>query len=205
MTATDVYSGWVSLRSLLNKAWKWTFEALADVRTTLPFPFLEYHSDNGSEFINESVAKWCKDERVNFTRSRSYKKNDNCFVEHKNDKWVREYIGYDRMTTTGELAALATVYLSREPLLNCFMPSMKLKSKVKTGSKEIKKYDEPLSPYRRLMDSTELRPEVTDNLTRLYLLYNPVILLHDVNVAVIKLREAIESHILVRLPKNHTN
>jgi hypothetical protein len=87
LTATDVYSGRVSLRGLLNKAWKWTFEALTDVRKTLPFPFLEYYSDNGSEFINESVAKWCKDEHVPFTGSRSRKKNDNCFVEQKKDSW----------------------------------------------------------------------------------------------------------------------
>jgi hypothetical protein len=71
---TIVYSGRVSLRGPLNKAWKWTSEALDDVRTTLPFPFSEYHSDNGSEFINESVAKRCLDERVNFTCGRSYKK-----------------------------------------------------------------------------------------------------------------------------------
>ncbi|MDR3341825.1 MAG: hypothetical protein LBT14_03375 [Treponema sp.] len=68
------------------------FRALADGRATLPFPFLEYHRDNGSEFSNESVAKWCQDEHVNFTRSRSHKKNDPCFVEQKNDTCVREYI-----------------------------------------------------------------------------------------------------------------
>jgi hypothetical protein len=101
LTATDVFSGWVSLRGLLNKAWAWTFEALADVRKTLPFPFLEYHSDNGSEFINESVASvakqkpWCEDEHVPFTRSRSHKKNDNAaympsFVEQKNDHAAKQ-------------------------------------------------------------------------------------------------------------------
>jgi hypothetical protein len=201
LTATDVFSGGVSLRGLLNKAWKWTFDALADVRATLPFPFLEYHSDNGSEFINESVAKWCHDEHVNFTRSRSHKKNDNCFVEQKNDKCVREYIGYDRMTTTGELASLTSVYLSLEPLLNFFMPSMKLLSKVKTGSKEIKKYDAPLSPYQRLLHSGQLLPEVKAKLTGLYCLYNPVLLQHDVNVAVLNLRETIELHFALQAPK----
>jgi hypothetical protein len=193
LTATDVYSGWVSLRGLLNKAWKWTFEALTDVRKTLPFPFLEYHSDNGSEFINESVAKWCKDEHVPFTRSRSHKKNDNCFVEQKNDKCVREYVGYDRMTTNGDLACLSAVYGSLEPLLDFFMPTMKLVSKVKTGSRDTKKYDEARSPYQRLLESKAMEQSVKDSLTKLYALYNPVILQHDVNVAVVKLRESLEA------------
>jgi hypothetical protein len=82
---------------------------------------------------------------------------------------------------------------------------MKLLRKVKTSSKEIKKYDAPLSPYRRLLDSPELRPEAKDNLTRLCLLYNPIILQHVVNVAALKLREAIESRSLARLPQNDAN
>jgi hypothetical protein len=196
LTATDVFSGWVSLRGLLNKAWvrcfanAWTFDALANVRSTLPFPFSEYHSDNGSEFINESVAQWCNDEHVPFTRSRSYKKNDNCFVEQKNDKCVREYVGYDRLTTNDDLALLNAVYHSLEPLLDFFMPTMKLLSKVKVGSKEIKKYDEPISPYHRLMNSETLTQDVKDNLQGRYGLYNPVLLQDDVNKAVSALRDA---------------
>jgi transposase InsO family protein len=190
LTATDVFSGWVILRGLLNKAWKWTFDALSDVRATLPFPFLEYHSDNGSEFINDAVDKWCENEHVPFTRSRSHKKNDNCFVEQKNDKCVREYIGYDRMTTNDQLALLNSVYPSLEPLLDFFMPTMKLLSKVKVGSKEIKKYDKPVSPYHRLMESSALSRNVKDSLQQLYRLYNPVLLQNDVNKAVSALRQA---------------
>jgi hypothetical protein len=150
----------------------------------------KFPRDNGSEFINETVAKWCEDEHVPFTRSRSHKKNDNCFVEQKNDKCVREYIGYDRMTTNDDLALLNTVYHSLEPLLDFFMPTMKLLSKVKIGSKEIKKYDEPRSPYQRLMESPALTQEVKDNLQRLYRLYNPVLLQDNVNKAIDALREA---------------
>jgi hypothetical protein len=201
LTATDVYSGWVSLRGLLNKAWKWTFDALGNVRSTLPFPFLEYHSDNGGEFINESVAKWCENEHVPFTRSRSHKKNDNCFVEQKNDKCVREYIGYNRLTTNDDLACLNAVYRSLEPLLDFFMPTMKLLSKEKVGSKETKKYDEARSPYQRLMESEELDKSVKDSLTKLCALYNPVILQHDVNVAVVKLRESLDGLSASKHPK----
>jgi hypothetical protein len=68
LTATDVYSGWVELRPTLNKAHKWVFEALLDVKSSLPFPLAGIDSDDGSEFINSALLKWCRDERIQFTR-----------------------------------------------------------------------------------------------------------------------------------------
>jgi hypothetical protein len=79
LTATDDYSGWVELRPTLNKAHKWVFEALLDITSSLPFPLTGIDSDNGSEFINSALLKWYRDERIQFTRSRAYRKNDNCF------------------------------------------------------------------------------------------------------------------------------
>jgi hypothetical protein len=86
--AADVYSGWVrtlvrELRPLLNKAQKWVMEALPDIKTSLPFPLSGIDSDNGSEFINRSLLAWYDSSHITFTRSRPYKKNDNCFVEQK--------------------------------------------------------------------------------------------------------------------------
>jgi hypothetical protein len=81
--ASDVASGWVELRSLLTKAQKWMIETLSDIRTSLPFPLLGVDSDNGNEFINRFLLAWCDANRITFTRSRPYKKNNNCFVEQK--------------------------------------------------------------------------------------------------------------------------
>jgi hypothetical protein len=88
LTATDVYSGWVELRPTLNKAHKWAFEALADIRASLPFPLLGIDSDNGSEFINHAVLKWCQEHTIQFTRTRPYRKNDNCDVEQEKNSAV---------------------------------------------------------------------------------------------------------------------
>ena len=99
-------------------------------------------------------------EGIAFTRSRSHKKNDNCFVEQKNAAVVREYVGYYRLEGIQEQALLADIYRPLAPLLNFFMPTQRLKSKTRVGSKEIKVYDEPRSPFQRLMDSAEL-PQVT--------------------------------------------
>jgi hypothetical protein len=193
LTATDVASLWICLYSLLNKAHRWTFAALKDIHTGLPFPLREFHRDNGSEFINHLITDWHRNPScpIPFTRSRDHKKNDNCFVEQKNGAVVREYIGYDRLEGEALRDRLAAVCRSLVPLLNFFMPTMKLESKVKVGSKEIKKYDAPRSPYQRLMESEALSSEVKAELIRLYGLYNPVRLQHNVNEAVLALREAL--------------
>ena len=189
LTATDVASGWLELRPMLNNAQKWTFQALSNIYASTILPVLEFHSDNGSEFINNYSEAWCKNNGIPFTRSRSNKKNDNCFVEQKNGAVVREYIGYDRLEGTEEQALLAAVYQPLVPLLNFFMPTQKLKSKTRIGSKEIKVYDEPKSPFHRLMESAKTPQKTKDLLLQKITLYNPVKLQHNVNGAIIRLRQ----------------
>jgi transposase InsO family protein len=162
---------------------------LTDIKNSVPLPVLEFHSDNGSEFINNYTETWCKGNGIPFTRSRDHRKNDNCFVEQKNGAVVREYVGYDRLEGMEEQALLAAVYQPLAPLLNFFMPTQKLKSKTRVGSKELKVYDEPKSPFQRLMESPET-PENTKNaLLAQIALYNPVELQHTVNKAIIRLRQ----------------
>jgi hypothetical protein len=189
LTATDVASGWIELRSLLNNAQSWTFKALTDIKNTVPLPVLEFHSDNGSEFINHATEIWCTTEKLPFTRSRDQKKNDNCFVEQKNGAVVREYVGYDRLSGFEEQALLAAVYAPLVPLLNFFMPSRKLSGKTRIGSKEIKSYDEPRSPFQRLLECSELPQDCKDTLKAQYGLYNPVELQQNVNKAILRLRQ----------------
>jgi hypothetical protein len=185
LDATDVFSGWVELRPTLNKAHKWVFEGLENIRASLPFPLLGLDSDNGGEFINSALFKWCQAEHIKFTRSRAYRKNDNCFVEQKNNSCVRNFVGYDRYTTPAHRDALAAVYRSLCPLLNYFIPTIKLLSKTRVGSKIIKVYDKNvLSPYQRLLASPDLSDEVKAELARRYEQYNPVKLQQEVHDAV---------------------
>jgi hypothetical protein len=185
LTATDVYSGWVELRPTLNKAHKWVFEALEGIQASLPFPFLGLDSDNGSEFINSALLKWCRQENIQFTRTRAYRKNDNCFVEQKNNSCVRNFVGYGRFSTDNERDALAAVYRPLCPLLNFFIPTQKLLSKTRVGSNIKKVYDKnALSPYQRLLASPDLSDEVKMKLAKQYKLYNPVRLQQEVHNAV---------------------
>lgn len=72
------------MQAVKNKAQCNVFEGLKQIRSRLPFLLLGIDSDNGSEFINGHLQHYCEDEHITFTRSRPYRKNDNCYVEQKN-------------------------------------------------------------------------------------------------------------------------
>ena len=134
------------------------FAAIRDIREALPFPLLGIDSDNGSEFINNELLRYCKDKRITFTRSRAYRKNDGCYVEQKNWSVVRRNVGYARFDTAEELAVLNGLYAVLREHTNFFMPSAKLVSKTRDGAKVTKHYDGPKTPYARVL----LSEHVTD-------------------------------------------
>jgi transposase InsO family protein len=198
LTVTDVFSGWVELRALLNKAQKWTFVELSALPAALPFPLLGIDSDNGSEFINRTLSSWCDKNSITFTRSRPYHKNDNCFVEQKNLACVRDYVGYARFDTASEREILASVYHALCPLLNYFLPTVKLIDKTRVGSRVRKVYDQPVSPYQRLLSSPDLPEKAKAELKRQYQCYNPVLLQQEVHRAVDTLMDLHRQKDLVR-------
>ena len=166
LTLTDVHSGWTENRALLNKAHRWVKEAVADVKEKLPFQMKGIDSDNGSEFKNTQLLQWCKSNEVIFTRSRSHKKNDNCFVEQKNDSVVRRIVGYYRFEGEAARMVMADLYEQYNKLVNFFFPSMKIISKQRVEAKVIKKYDAAKTPYRRLMESSDVSEAVKADLLR---------------------------------------
>ena len=170
---TDVTSGWTETRAVKNKAQKWVFEALEDIIATLPFPVLGIDSDNGSEFINHHLIKFCRESEITFTRSRPYRKNDNCFIEQKNYSVVRKTVGYLRHDTEEEQFVLNEIYDHLRLYTNFFQPSMKLMEKIRIGSKIKKRYDTPMTPFRRLMASPDINQEAKYELQAAYDALNP--------------------------------
>ena len=166
LTLTDVHSGWTENRALLNKAHRWVKQAVADVKEKLPFQMKGIDSDNGSEFKNMQLLQWCKSNEVIFTRSRSHKKNDNCFVEQKNDSVVRRIVGYYRFEGEAARMVMADLYEQYNKLVNFFFPSMKIIAKQRVEAKVIKKYDTAKTPYRRLMESSDVTEAVKAELCR---------------------------------------
>ena len=171
---TDVATGWTETRAVRNKAQVHVFAAIREIRAALPFPVLGIDSDNGSEFINRELYRYCEEKRITFTRSRAYKKNDGCYVEQKNWSVVRRNVGYARFDTPEELAALNELYAVLREHTNFFMPSSKLLSKTRDGAKVTKRYDTPQAPYARVLASEHVTEAAKRRLTRRYAKLNPV-------------------------------
>jgi hypothetical protein len=146
LTVTDIATGWTEVRSVRNKAARHVFAALVEIQAVLPFPLLGIDSDNGSEFINQHLLRWCISQQITFTRSRPANKNDGCHVEQKNWDIARRTVGYWRYDTAGELAVLNQIWAALSPLINLFTPQQKLISKTRAGAKVIKRYDTAQTP-----------------------------------------------------------
>jgi hypothetical protein len=170
---TCVATGWTECRGVRNKAQRWCFEALMDIEGSLPFPLLGLDSDNGSEFINDQLFRYCTERGITFTRSRPYRKNDNCFVEQKNWPVVRQNVGYGRYDTSAELEVLNELYAHLRLYVNFFQPQMKLVSKTRRGAKLTKRFDQARTPYQRVLASPHVSAEIKAALTRTYLELNP--------------------------------
>jgi len=154
---TDILSGWTETRAVWNRGARGVQAQIAKIESGLPFPMLGFDCDNGSEFLNHHLVDYFldrDDERVAFTRSRPYRKNDNAHVEQKNWTHVRQLVGYDRLADPRFVVLLNDLYTTAwNPLRNFFMPVMKLKSKERVGAKIVKRYDQPQTPYQRLLAS----------------------------------------------------
>ena len=139
---TDIATGWVEMIAVKNKAQVWVFGGIKSIKERLPFPILGIDSDNGSEFINAHLLRYCQKEHITFTRSRPYRKNDSCFVEQKNWSVIRRAVGYGRYDTDKELNILNELYSYLRLYVSFFQPVRKLIKKERIGSKITKTYDE---------------------------------------------------------------
>ena len=179
LTMTDVATGWTECAALRNRGQQAVFEGLVLARQRLPFALRGIDSDNGSEFINAHLLRYCQDEQLTFTRSRPYKKNDQAYVEQKNWTIVRQLVGYDRLESLSAYEALGALYEVIRLYVNFFQPSMKLVSKEREGSKVKKKYDQAKTPYQRVLESEQVSEEVKARLRQQYATLNPMALLRQ--------------------------
>jgi len=179
---TDIYSGWTETVAVINKAQTHVFAGIKAIGKRLPFTLLGVDSDNGSEFINKHLYRYCKSENLVFTRSRPYRKNDNCHIEQKNYSVVRKQIGYARLEGDEAVKVLNTYYELLRLYSNYFLPSVKLLGKERRGARVYKKYDVPITPCDRLL----LNPDMTDGqkaaLNSQFVSLNPAALKRDMMV-----------------------
>lgn len=154
LNLTDIHSGWTESRALLGKSEIAVQRALDQIRAALPFRLLGLDADNGSEFINWHLKRWCDREEIQLTRGRPYKKDDNAHIEQKNWTHVRKLLGWDRYDSPAAVAAINDLYRAELRLwMNLYLPSVKLETKVRVGSKVRRVYSPAETPLERALTS----------------------------------------------------
>lgn len=181
LNLTDVATAWTESIAVQNKAQVYVFKGLEEIRAQVPFPLLGLDSDNGSEFINSHLVRYCEAEHITFTRSRPYKKNDNCYVEQKNYSIVRRTVAYYRYDTPAQMHLLNAIYRILRLYTNFFQPVMKLQEKVRSGSKVSRRYDTPQTPYKRILMHPQIPREIKNTLTAQYNSLNVLALKRELN------------------------
>jgi hypothetical protein len=176
ISTVDMASGWWEGQAIAGRSQRAPQEGLDRIRPRGPFRIREIHPDNDSGLINDLLWRYCQKARIRMSRSRPYQKNDNAWVEQKNWTHVRKVVGYRRYDTMRWLALLNQIYEVARLYQNFFQPVMKLKSKTRVGGKIHRVYDEPRTPYQRLLESGQISRKVVGQLRETYESLNPVAL-----------------------------
>jgi hypothetical protein len=159
LNMTDIYTGWVETRAVLGKGQTGIVAAMEQMRQSLPFPLRGIDSDNGSEFINYHLKSYCSRRRIQFTRGRPYKEDDNAHIEQKNWTHVRKIFGYLRFDSTSVLEKMNDLYSGDLRVYqNLFQPSTKLLRKTRVGSRLRRVYDPPKTPLERVRGCSQADP-----------------------------------------------
>lgn len=200
LTVVDIATLWTEVRAVFGRGSNSVITELKYIESILPFSILAYDADNGGEVLNEHILSYFQTERailglptVQVTRSRPYKKNDNAHVEQRNDSVVRKYLGYERLAFV-ELIPLVNYYYSEIlcPLINHFVPSFKLKQKVKVLSRNKRIYEVPKTPYQRVMESVHVPEVCKKKLQAEHLSLNPVRLRELEKITRVKIDQALK-------------
>jgi hypothetical protein len=187
LVCTDICTGWTEPLALPRRSQEAVCRAIDGMRPDLPFALLGIDSDNGGEFINDLLLRYCLNEQITFTRSRPFQKNDQAHVEQKNWSVVRRLIGYDRLEGEEQFALLQSIYQDWRLYVNFFQPVLKLSGKERIGNKLLRRYDIARTPHQRLLERDEISLVQKAHLLNLYLSLNPVDLRRRIDQKVLQL------------------
>jgi len=187
----DIATGWSERVAVLGRSQTAMVEGFERIQRRLPFPIHHLHPDNGSEFFNNHLIRYFGQEVTGLTlsRSRPFHKNDNRFVEQKNNTLVRAYLAYDRLDTPQQCVAVNALYDQMWVYYNLFQPVLHLIGKDMVAGKMKRRWDRARTPYQRLMDSGALSQEQRSRLEGLYERTNPRQLRRDIYRALGKLAD----------------
>ena len=174
LSATDIATGWWEGSAQMGRSQHATQESVERILQRMPFRVLEVHPDNDSGILNDLLWNYFRKRRIGMSRSRPYMKNDNAWVEQKNFTHVRKLVGYGRFTTAAQLEVFGQLYEAAADFRNFLQPAIKLKEKVRVVGKVKRVYEEPRTPYQRLLELGKLKPKQQRELAARYQAINPV-------------------------------
>jgi hypothetical protein len=180
LSLTDLFSGWTECVPLLVRDSALVIEAAEALRGSLPFMLRGLDVDNGSEFLNDALVRYCATHDIEFTRSRPYHKNDQAWIEQKNGAVVRRLVGYRRFEGMAAVEAFSRLYAASRLFVNFFQPSFKLKEKRRLGSRVVKRYHAPETPCGRLLASSAISEQVKSQLRDIAGTLDPLQLLDEI-------------------------
>src|ERR1700723_3313162 len=183
LTMVDVATGWTEGMPLVTREGGFVVQAIERAQSLFPWLIRGADFDNDSAFMNDIVVPWCRAQKIEVTRSRAYKKNDQAFVEQKNGAVVRRLVGYGRFDGLETTRVLERLYAASRLHTNFFQPSFKLKDKRREGAKVIKRYHVPATPYSRALAHPKLSKAVKRRLREIYRTLDPVALLAEMRDA----------------------
>jgi hypothetical protein len=173
ISAVDIATNWWEGQAIAVRSQHATKEGLTLMRPRFPFRIRELHPDNDSALVNDLLLNWCREQRIELSRSRPYQKNDNAWVEQKNWTHVRKVVGYRRFDNTNELRLLNEIYAVLRLYKNFFLPTIKLASKTRVNGRIKRTYDQARTPYRRVMESHQIGRKTKQELKATYESLNP--------------------------------
>lgn len=182
VNATDVATLWGTRRAQWNKGQEVTKLSLKTMRKDSPFPWTEIHPDSGSEFVNAHCCTYAAETNLRMTRSRPYRKNDNCFVEERNGHVVRAYVGYDRFDVPATVDALNDLYDVLTPYLNHFIASRRIVKKERVGARwKVTRENVAKTPYQRILERDDVSEEVKNKLRLAHSKLNPATMKKEID------------------------
>src|SRR5215831_5611957 len=183
LVLTDIASGWTEAIAMVVREQTLVTGSVSEIRVRVPFPVRGLDVDNDSAFINDTLVDYCRDNRIELTRCRAYKKNDQAWIEQKNGAVIRRMVGHGRLEGPQTAAVLNKLYTSARLFVNFFQPSFKLLAKIRVGAKVVKKYHPPATPGERLLERTDVSEKCQEQLRQTLAALDPVRLLSEIREA----------------------
>jgi len=183
LVAVETVSSWTICHSVWGKGKERVQGTVAMVKRDAPYTLQWICSDHGGEFINECLYQHAQREQLAFSHSQLLEKNDQPRVEQRNGSLVRRLVGYGRYNDKAAQRQMEEVYRLACLQTNCMKPVAKLISSERQGARVKKRYDEPKTPYLRLLESDDLHDDQKDALRQQYETLDPLQIQRDLQVA----------------------